>query len=763
MRLRLPSAALASAAAFLLCASTVHAWPHDPSINVPVCASPGDQWNPVTDADGSGGAFVAWYDWRSGNADVYVQHFDAWGRALWAAGGVRLCGATGDQVSVRIVYDGAGGAIAAWQDGRTAVSSVRAQRVDASGTPLWTADGVAMFSLLGSVAQTNPRLVRTTAGTCVITWEQGGNILAQKLGTTGGLLWGTGGLTICSATGTQQSPVLAYCATRGAEALYFAWRDDRNGGSDLYAQKVSTAGAVQWIANGTALCTAAGTQMNLSMLWDRTLGACFAWMDNRSGGYDIYVNRIADDGSFAWGTSGIPVCTAALDQWYPVLVSGTTGRLVVGWEDWRTGSADVYAQAIGSGGAVEWAANGVALCTATGNQVAATFDADGAGGIVGAWQDQRAGVASDVYAQRLGSTGVAQWAAGGVAVSIGFGDQTVPSLCTTTTGESVVAWMDQRGSDRDVYAQGADAHGLLGVAPVPAAIADVPNDQGGHVSLRWQASALDSFPEYAVARYRIYRRAPAQSAWALVDSVAAWGVPGYSRVLPTTTDSTGTSNLRTSFQVEAVGTDGWTWSSWADSGYSVDDLAPPAPAQFAGTYEGGVASLAWAASDVPDLGGYRLRRGSEAELAEGAGTLVTETSQTTTIDAAGAPFLYRLAVVDVHGNEGPGVVLLPDGTAGHGNGPPPREVALAPPAPNPLRGATALRYALPAPGRVRLAIHDAQGRCVRTLADGSGTPGIHAVAWEGRDDGGREVAPGVYFARLEACGRTQVVRLAVVR
>jgi hypothetical protein len=75
--------------------------------------------------------------------------------------------------------------------------------------------------------------------------------------------------------------------------------------------------------------------------------------------------------------------------------------------------------------------------------------------------------------------------------------------------------------------------------------------------------------------------------------------------------------------------------------------------------------------------------------------------------------------------------------------------AFRPAAPNPFSSATVLRFDLPRPAAVRLRIYDVAGRAVRTLVDRPVEPGRHEVRWEGRDDRGRAVAGGVYFARLE--------------
>jgi hypothetical protein len=85
-------------------------------------------------------------------------------------------------------------------------------------------------------------------------------------------------------------------------------------------------------------------------------------------------------------------------------------------------------------------------------------------------------------------------------------------------------------------------------------------------------------------------------------------------------------------------------------------------------------------------------------------------------------------------------------------------LALAPPAPNPARGAVTLRFTLPAAGRVRLAVYDVAGRRVAVLVDGSLGAGVHQAGWAGGD-----VGPGLYFARLEAGGSEVTRRVARVR
>jgi hypothetical protein len=79
--------------------------------------------------------------------------------------------------------------------------------------------------------------------------------------------------------------------------------------------------------------------------------------------------------------------------------------------------------------------------------------------------------------------------------------------------------------------------------------------------------------------------------------------------------------------------------------------------------------------------------------------------------------------------------------------------------PNPTRGATSLELFLPRSEDIDLSIYDAAGRRVRTLIKGPANSGARSVTWDGRSDGGDQVAPGVYLVRLTSKTGSQVARV----
>ena len=64
---------------------------------------------------------------------------------------------------------------------------------------------------------------------------------------------------------------------------------------------------------------------------------------------------------------------------------------------------------------------------------------------------------------------------------------------------------------------------------------------------------------------------------------------------------------------------------------------------------------------------------------------------------------------------------------------------------------------------VRLAVYDVAGRRVRDLSSGAKPAGDHAIAWDLRDDSGRQVVAGMYFAKLDVGGRTITRKVATLR
>ncbi|MCK4680733.1 T9SS type A sorting domain-containing protein [bacterium] len=83
--------------------------------------------------------------------------------------------------------------------------------------------------------------------------------------------------------------------------------------------------------------------------------------------------------------------------------------------------------------------------------------------------------------------------------------------------------------------------------------------------------------------------------------------------------------------------------------------------------------------------------------------------------------------------------------------------------PNPLSAPSTITYRLPETARVTLRVYDPSGRLVRSFDEGRRPAGTHVLDWDGRDADGRELANGMYFARLVAGDDTALHKFVVLK
>ncbi len=83
--------------------------------------------------------------------------------------------------------------------------------------------------------------------------------------------------------------------------------------------------------------------------------------------------------------------------------------------------------------------------------------------------------------------------------------------------------------------------------------------------------------------------------------------------------------------------------------------------------------------------------------------------------------------------------------------------------PNPFNPSTTIAFSLPRETNVSLAVYTIDGRRVAQLIDGTLPAGAHSVVWNGHDAGGRQVASGAYFYRLDSGAATLVRRMVLVK
>jgi len=266
--------------------------------------------------------------------------------------GVPLCLESHAQTGALIVSDGAGGAIVAWGDSRALSTTIYARHVSAAGTALWNDNGNVVST---DGYETAPSMCTDGAGGALVSFQIfGPDIRAQRYVSDGTLAWTGPGSYVCSANGSQNSPVIAPDGSGGA---FVVWQDARGTDPDIYAEHVLANGQrdVRWPSDGLKVCGAAGVQAAPGIVAHGSGGFVIAWEDGRGTDVDIYALRMGADATRAhgWPADGRPICAAAGLQSGPQVLADDHGGAYVAWTDYRNaGDADLYLQHVEAGGAI---------------------------------------------------------------------------------------------------------------------------------------------------------------------------------------------------------------------------------------------------------------------------------------------------------------------------------------------------------------------------------------------------------------------------
>lgn len=750
------------------------AWIED---GVPLCTADAFQINPAMVPDGEGGAIVVWWDFRNdGEADLYAGRVDADGNAVWGADGVSICTQPGDQYGADIVSDGAGGAIIAWHDERgcNVCWDIYAQRIDADGVPLWAVDGVLVCG--ASAYQTYPRLVTDGQQGAIILWEDergfvAKDIYAQRLDGDGNALWAVDGVPVCTAANVQDDAALVSDGQGGA---WIVWQDARAGGSDywdVYAQRVDADGVLSWTGTGLPVCTATGDQRWPGIVADGNGGAIVAWSDYRSGAdCDIYAQRLRLPFGPIWPVNGVALCVATGSQYSPQLASDLQQGAILAWRDVRGTDMDVYAQRVTAGGTAAWPGDGVVICAAGGNQLGPRITSDGLGGAVVVWEDARAGVgAEDVYAQRVDSAGDTLWDLHGKALVHAPYGQRFPASAADGTGGAIVAWQDDRANgDWDIYAQSttfipatpdctdasfADVWLVLvtGYEVYDYAIWLIP-DGLGTITEMGDFHVGDPAGTYSVA-----------ADCGMTGTI--WVEDGYVPFTGRIHDEA-TAELDIGdgpLQLVKVADIGALMGCW--EGRFLQDVTGT---RWDVTLNIGVDGVILASSGFP--GPVEGRICTEAghlagRVAVGFPGAPQDVIVFQEASCAGNAVMSGDYDMDcVESCYGGTFELLRCGTTGLGNDAPARPAADLWCYPNPFNPRTTVSFDLRDPGPASLCVFDAAGRLVRVLRNRELLDrGRYEVVWDGRDAAGRSVPSGPYFFRLEGVGFGETRRATLIR
>jgi hypothetical protein len=315
---------------------------------------------------------------------------------------------------------------------------------------------------------------------------------------------------------------------------------------------------------------------------------------------------------------------------------------------------------------------------------------------------------------------------------------------------------------------------------------DVPNDQGKQVQIVWNKFPAENYPEPLIS-YLVLRQDSSGSlgkgsivaaesygdmlekftsnsivslngsVWTKVGEYQAINLPTYSIIVPTLYDPTIVDGLReTTFEVVGYTTGKTVYASLPASGFSIDNLAPAAPA-IAAQSGSGLAKLTWNESEDTDFKYYAVYRGLAPDFVPSETPIGTSTSPEYADGevAVGVTYYYKVSAFDFSGNESnySNEVQILITSVGDDLGIP-VDFALHQNHPNPFNPSTSIKYELPSAVHVKIAVYNTLGMLVATLIDDQQDAGYHSVVWDGKDFTGNTVASGIYLYKMEAGDRS---------
>ncbi len=508
---------------FLLTGWAVAQWSIDPNVNNPICTAADWQALPAIAGDGSGGAIIAWCDWRDGSSIVYAQRIDSDGVLRWQADGVPVCSVSGSAGGPVIAADGNGGAVIAWYDYRSgSYSDIYAQRINADGVVLWDPAGAAVCTAPGN--QSTPQIISDERGGAIIIWCDNrslqAGIHAQRVNSAGMVQWMTDGIDLCSEPNFETYPVMTGDGNKGAIVTWLALY----GHCEVYSQRIDSDGTILWpmkavlIFSGTCITY----EPHPKIISDGAGGAVITWNDTYTGSSDVYAQRVNSNGIILWQSNGVTVCGNEYDQIYPDLVSDDEGGAIIAWLDEWYPDTGIFAQRVDLNGNLLWTPGGAPVYLTEELVESPVICSDGAGGailsITNEWVSTPDG---NIYAQRIDPEGELRWQAAGAAVCTAPEDQLCVKTLSDGKGGAIFVWEDRRnggiGYD-DIYCSRIDSNGNPG-GTIPVELLSFSGmGMKTTVLLSWSTAAETN--NYG---FEIFRKALDKSEWEKAGFVEGYG------------------------------------------------------------------------------------------------------------------------------------------------------------------------------------------------------------------------------------------------
>ena len=313
-----------------------------------------------------------------------------------------------------------------------------------------------------------PILLSNKSNAAFLVWAEDRDsvsaVIAYAANRYGVPLWDSSGVEICSGLEAKYGPHAVATPDGG---LIVGWIERGAESWILAARKLDRYGSPAWQGKRTVISSALVDPEAFDMAADSRGGAFLVWRVRSGRSSAVFAARVSGNGSVVPAVNGVCISSRDRTVFGPRIASIGGESAIVTWMEYRGGDWDIAAQRIDARCLVRWKIGAVSVCSAEGDQGREDICGDGMGGVVVAWMDQREGN-WDIYAQRLDGNGNSMWRTEGVKVSAATFDEGYPHVAMAGKGRVLVSWVSVSPEEEvTAEAKAADVDPYTLIFPIP--------------------------------------------------------------------------------------------------------------------------------------------------------------------------------------------------------------------------------------------------------------------------------------------------------
>ena len=490
----------------IIVSSVSSQWSTNPSLNLMVCDTTGEQALSKIASTSDGGCYISWFDTRSGNYEVYLQRLDQNGFKMWGNNGLLI--SSNPQMTWLVDYDLIAdhndNAILVFSDIRNAGNlNVFAYKINPNGDFLWGANGVELSA--STEFQPTAKVTETKDGNFVFTWivsTTPSQVALQKLSSDGLKLWGASPILIQNATFGYSDPDVVPSDSDAVIVVYTLVTGNFPAQVvKLRAQKFNSNGQPMRGSNGVLVqdLGSISSWQFPNVRSDHENGALIAWYDDRDFNNlsSSFVQRVSSSGTLYFPLNGSE-CSIAPNRhhFYPDMAFDLSNEITyVFWVemDVNQNQHGVYGQKFSMDGTRLWNDNGQVFKELSAPLTLSIFSLNAQMGSDRAYAIYLVGDGSQLNTKVEGfacdQDANFLWPGSFVTLS----DPTQEKLQMVSTTDVYhnckVSWGDKRLDSQGIYAQDINPDGQLGNPVVPVELMSFSAKiQNGKTVLEWSTA-----------------------------------------------------------------------------------------------------------------------------------------------------------------------------------------------------------------------------------------------------------------------------------